>query len=176
MSARLEGFGLLADRLDESCLEGMQAGRAAERYAPELTAEQTRRRMERSGEWDDHMLELAIREDGRAVGSMQARRCDRTMFPGNFEIGLNLFWEADRGRGVGRRAVALLTTYLFDHRAARRVQITTDVDNAAMRAVAERLGFTDEGTLRGFALTPEGPRDFELYAITRSDYEAMRWT
>jgi RimJ/RimL family protein N-acetyltransferase len=172
VTVRLEGFGLGADRLDETAAEGMW--KEAKRFVPHLTLEEVRRRVKRSGDWDDHMLELGIIEEGRNVGSMQARRCDRINFPGNYEIGLDVFSEEDRGRGVGRRAVALLTTYLFEEHGARRVQLTTDEDNRAMRMVAERLSFTREGTLRAFAHTPEGHRDYVLYAMTSADFKEAK--
>ena len=47
------------------------------------------------------------------------------------------------------------------------MQLTTDVDNAAMRRVAERLGFGFEGVLRGFMPIGEGPRDYAMYGMTR---------
>lgn len=176
MTVHVEGFGLVFDRLDPSSAEHVL--RETQRYVPELTPERIDARIARSGEWDDHMLEVAVVEEGRTVGSAQARRCERTMFPGIFEIGLNVFSPDDRGRGVGRRTVALMATYLFDERGARRVQLTTDLDNAAMRRVAERLGFSHEGTLRGFALTADGQRDYALYALTKDDYLEARgaWT
>jgi RimJ/RimL family protein N-acetyltransferase len=54
------------------------------------------------------------------------------------------------------------------------VQLTTDVENAAMRRVAERLGFRLEGTLRGFMPSPDGPRDYLMYAMTKGDFEEAR--
>lgn len=176
MSVRVEGFGLVFDKLDLAAAE--EVVRDARRYAAEFDEDEPRRRVERSGEWDDHMIEMRVTEEGRTVGSVQARRCEKTMFPGIFEIGMNLFSPDDRGRGLGRRVTALVSSYLFDEKGARRVQLTTDLANAPMRAVAERLGFTYEGTLRGFALTDEGQRDYALYAITRDDYLARRqlWT
>jgi RimJ/RimL family protein N-acetyltransferase len=58
------------------------------------------------------------------------------------------------------------------------VQISTDVENAAMRAVAERLGFGLEGVLRGFMPDPRGPRDYAIYGMTKGRYEDVMptWT
>ena len=40
-----------------------------------------------------------------------------------------------------------------------------------MRRVFEALGFTDEGTMRGFMPTGDGaPRDYELYGVTATDW------
>ena len=60
------------------------------------------------------------------------------------------------------------------------MQGSTDVGNVAMRRVFETLGFTDEGTMRGFMPTGNGgPRDYELYAVTLEEWERTReltWT
>ena len=56
---------------------------------------------------------------------------------------------AFRGRGLGADVVRVLCRYGFDVRGLHRMQLETLADNAAMIAVAERLGFTREGTMRG---------------------------
>jgi RimJ/RimL family protein N-acetyltransferase len=94
--------------------------------------------------------------------------------PGVFELGIDLFDGADRGRGIGRTALSLLLKRLFHDEGAHRVQLTTDVDNTAMRRTSERLGFTFEGVMRSFMPSIEGPRDYAIYAITREDWEERR--
>ena len=56
---------------------------------------------------------------------------------------------AFRGRGLGTDAVRVLCRYGFTIRGLHRMQLETLADNHAMIAVAERLGFTREGTMRG---------------------------
>jgi len=129
---------------------------------------------------DFHLGEylLAIEVEGRLVGEIQARSAPHAMPPGVFELGVALFDETDRGRGIGTKAVGLMTQRLFADGEAHRVQATTDVDNAAMRGSLERLGFRMEGVLRGFMPSKDGPRDYAMYALTEEDYEAVRktWT
>jgi RimJ/RimL family protein N-acetyltransferase len=134
-----------------------------------------RARVERSGTRASFELLFALEADGRLVGDVQGRSVEMAMPPGVWEIGIELWDTADRGRGLGREAVALLTAHLFEHEGAHRVQASTDVENAAMRRVFEVLGFTDEGTMRGFM--PNGdsaPRDYELYATTYDDRNRTR--
>jgi len=127
---------------------------------------------------DFHLGEylFAIEIGGRLVGEIQARSAPHAMPPGVFELGVALFDEADRGHGVGTRAVALMTERLFADGEAHRVQATTDVGNAAMRGSLERLGFTMEGVLRGFMPSKDGPRDYAMYALTDDDYQEVRHT
>jgi RimJ/RimL family protein N-acetyltransferase len=137
-----------------------------------------RERVTGSGRVRNGELLLGIVVNGELAGEIQARTPEMALPPGVFEIGIEIFDTATRGSGAGRRALAQFVSLLFDEEHAHRVQLTTDLDNAAMRRVAEVLGFTDEGTLRGFMPTPTGPRDFEMYAMTREDYERVKdgWT
>ena len=138
---------------------------------PETDARR-RGRLERSGARNDWEFLFAIEAGGRLVGDCQARCSDQAMPPGVWEVGLELWDEAERGRGMGREATGLLTSYLFEREAAIRVQATTDVDNAPMCRILETLGFGFEGTLRGFMPSADGPpRDYTMYGMTRQDWE-----
>ena len=129
-------------------------------------------RIERSGEFDGTELLLGIQVDGRLAGEVQARQPRMGLPPGVFELGIDLF-DAGRPRTWHRRAaLTQLLTRLFGDEGAHRVQLTTDVDNAAMRAVSERLGFGFEGVMRNFMPSTDGPRDYAMYAMTKDDYRA----
>jgi len=62
-------------------------------------------------------------------------------------IGLGVLREA-RGRGIGGDVTEVLCRYAFRTLGLQRLQIETVVDNGPMLAVATRVGFTVEGTLR----------------------------
>jgi RimJ/RimL family protein N-acetyltransferase len=62
-------------------------------------------------------------------------------------IGLGVLREA-RGRGIGGDVTEVLCRYAFRTLGLQRLQIETGVDNGPMLAVATRVGFTVEGTLR----------------------------
>jgi RimJ/RimL family protein N-acetyltransferase len=135
--------------------------------------ERVRARVEQSGTWrDGRVLDLAVVVDGEVVGDVQARRDPAYAPAGLFDLGIGLF-AARRGNGVGTAAIRLLTAFLFDEEQAVRVTLSTDLDNAAMRRVAEKAGFTQEGVMRGFWIVPDGPaRDYALYGRTRADHAA----
>ena len=137
--------------------------------------EQLRRRIEGSARVLNGWLEFAIEVDGRLAGDVQARSGRRMLPPGVWELGIELYDTGNRGKGVGGEAVALITEHLFTVEGAGRVQATTDVANAPMRAVLRRLGFTEEGVLRGFMAdaAPDGLRhDYVMAGITRADWAA----
>jgi RimJ/RimL family protein N-acetyltransferase len=133
------------------------------------------RRVETSGRIHDGFLELAIEAGGELVGDVQARRPRRALPPGVWELGIELYSGANRGHGFGTEAFGLITSYLFDEQHAGRVQATTDVENAAMRAVMRKLGFREEGVLRAFMPTSDEdePRhDYVIAAITATDWRS----
>ena len=106
----------------------------------------------------------AIVLDGQVVGALAARITPATA---KAEIG---YWLASSagGRGVMTRAVEALLDALFDE-GVFRVELRTAADNLPSRAVAERLGFTLEGTLRQ-AYPIEGARhDLSVYARLAPD-------
>lgn len=142
---------------------------------PARRAEAKRRLRERigqRGEFADGRIDLGVDVDGRLVGHVEARQALGVMPHGVFELGISIF-EPDRGLGYGREAIAALTDLLVRDHGAHRVQASTDVNNAAMRTVLERVGFTFEGVMRGFMPARDGTRaDYALYAVTRDDWAA----
>ncbi len=78
---------------------------------------------------------------------------------------------AYRGRGIGTAAVGWLTDWVFAaYPVEHRVEGTTRADNAAMRRVFERCGYTHEATYRqGWPVPGGAPLDSVGYAILRSD-------
>ena len=139
--------------------------------ADDEEARMRRTRVERSGTRTEIELLFAVESDGRLVGDAQARSLRMAMPFGVWEIGIELWDTGDRGRGLGREAVALLTSRLFEQEGAHRVQARTDVENAAMRRVLEALGFTDEGRCAGSCRpVTDAPRDYELYGVTVTDW------
>jgi RimJ/RimL family protein N-acetyltransferase len=133
--------------------------------------ENLRGRIRTSGTMTVRELLLGIEAGGRLVGDVQARR---DVGPkGVFELGVSVF-DGSRGRGYGREAIELLTAYVFERQGAHRVQLATDVANAPMRAILERLRFGFEGVLRGFWPGSDGYHDYAMYAMTKDDFEETK--
>ncbi len=154
------------------------AGFAGPRETVGDEREELRRRIAASGRLHDGWLEFAIEADGRLVGDVQGRGGRRMLPPGVYELGIELYDPASRGKGIGSEAVTLLTAHLFARLGAGRVQATTDVTNAPMRAVLARLGFREEGVLRDFMPSRDDPagarNDYVLAAVTAADWAGLR--
>ena len=83
-----------------------------------------------------------------------------------FEIG---YWCRTRftGRGYVTEAVMGITAFVFDTLGAKRVEIRCDSRNLPSARVAERAGFTLEGTLHNNEVGTDGRlRDTRIYALT----------
>ena len=137
-----------------------------------------RERLARSGSRNQWELLFAIEGDGRLVGEIQARYAKYAMPPGVQELGIEIWDPSDRRRGYGSAAIVALVGYVFEREDAIRVQASTDLDNDGMRRTLERLGFGFEGVLRSFMPSPDGPRDYAMYGMTRDDWKVLRtgWT
>ncbi|MEU3317005.1 GNAT family protein [Streptomyces sp. NPDC048387] len=77
-----------------------------------------------------------------------------------------------RGRGLGGRALAWLTAYVFtEFPGVRRIEGTTRQDNVAMRRAFQRCGYAKEAHYRDAWPTARGEvRDAVGYAILRRDW------
>ncbi len=83
------------------------------------------------------------------------------------------YWlaEAAQGRGTMTRAVAALTDHALTAWQLNRVEIRADVANRRSRAIPERLGFQQEGTLRQAARIGDRYVDHAVYAMLAADWE-----
>jgi len=142
-----------------------EARRASAAVATPVDLQVLRKRIAHSGDWFEGRLDLAIEAQGELVGTIDARAPARFYPPGVCELGIELFGGA-RGKGIGTEAVRLMSDWLLEN-GYPRVQASTDVRNAPMRRVLEKLGFEQEGILRCFMPDGEGRADYVLYAITR---------
>jgi [ribosomal protein S5]-alanine N-acetyltransferase len=73
-----------------------------------------------------------------------------------------------RGRGIGSRALVLVSDWAFVH-GYRRLQLHADVDNVASQRVAEKAGYRREGVLRAWIELNGVPRDHVMYSLLESD-------
>jgi [ribosomal protein S5]-alanine N-acetyltransferase len=117
----------------------------------------------------EDFAELAIADqDDALLGSVILHSVDWHNRRG--ELGYWLVAGA-RGRGVATRALRLALRWMFEDLGLERAEIATTPDNAGSLAVARRLGFAEEGLLRGRDVE-EGRRvDIVILGLLRSDLE-----
>jgi 8-oxo-dGTP pyrophosphatase MutT (NUDIX family) len=93
---------------------------------------------------DPEHLRFHVESHGSVVGEVSLRLLE--------DLVGQLTWATDpeqRGRGVGTRAVRLLTRYALEERGLARVQAYVDPADTASLRIAGRSGLRREGVLRG---------------------------
>jgi ribosomal-protein-alanine N-acetyltransferase len=115
-------------------------------------------------------------DNGRLIVEVRADACGFVSFRQGLYAGMAKYWEIGiallpewRGKGIGWRAQALLTDYLFSHSPAQRVQAATHAENAAEQKSLVKAGFQLEGVVRAGEFRAGAWRDGYLYSRLRDD-------
>lgn len=114
------------------------------------------------------MLLLFLKGTDTLVGASGLHRINWDV--PRFEIG---YWRRTglEGQGLITEAVRGITRFAFETLGAQRVEIRMDSRNQRSRAVAERAGYTLEGTLRHDSRAVDGGlRDTLVFAMLREEY------
>jgi ribosomal-protein-serine acetyltransferase len=78
------------------------------------------------------------------------------------------------GQGIVTRSSRALISSVFEELGLSRIELRTSVDNRRSRAIAERLGFSFDGTLpRGLRFAHRAD-DVALYSVTADRWAALR--
>lgn len=117
--------------------------------------------IERSRASADDIEANGIFVDGVAVGSVGLRV---EAMNAQAEIG---YWLAadHQGRGLVTRACTRFIEHGFGEMSLGRIELKAGVENVRSRAVAERLGMTQEGILRSAERVAAGRIDLVLYSL-----------
>jgi RimJ/RimL family protein N-acetyltransferase len=86
-----------------------------------------------------------------------------------FELSYQLYHDRFAGNGYTTEAVQLLVDYLFATKKQERIQLVIVPENVASRRIAEKCGFTLEGTARGAFFNDGRSQDVVLFSLLRSD-------
>lgn len=87
------------------------------------------------------------------------------------ELGIWLVPER-RGKGLGRRALQLVSPWLFAAWGLARLELLTDPDNEPMLKAAGSVGFVREGLLRSYRRTRGGRRDMVVLSLLAGELSA----
>jgi ribosomal-protein-serine acetyltransferase len=76
-----------------------------------------------------------------------------------------------QGKGIVTRAARAVVDYSFNELGLNRVEIHCAEGNRKSRAIAERLGFRQEGVLRGSGLLYDRYVDMVIYGMLKEEWE-----
>jgi RimJ/RimL family protein N-acetyltransferase len=179
MRTRIETEHLLLTPVDPVDAEAMWAATEASLpelfpfmvWAAEAAPEHTRAFMERSAaEWRDGLSHWAftIRSEGSVVGTISLLSAKPMLKVG--EVG---YWlRSDlTGRGYMTEAVRAVVRWGFEEAGMERIELRASPDNAGSIRVAEKVGFTREGLLRGSGAGSHGRHDHYMYGLLKEEFE-----
>lgn len=129
---------------------------------------------------------LGLAEAGQMLTFAQRSNADRSVVGSTsylnpdpayrrVEIGATWLTPAMQRTAINTEAKYLLLEHAFDHLDCIRVEFKTDARNAPSRAALERIGATEEGTLRHHMIMPDGHlRDSVYFSILRTEWPEVR--
>lgn len=127
-----------------------------------------RRRFAETGFWErEEGTLLIVTHDDEMAGHIEFFK--PVTYWDAFELSYQLYDDRFAGRGLVTEAVQLMTDYLFGAKKQHRIQLDIVPENAASRRIAEKCGFTLEGTARGAMFNGGGNQDLLIYSLLRTD-------
>ena len=115
---------------------------------------------------------LIVSPDGEMAGHIEFFK--PVSYWDAWELAYQLYDDRFKGKGYVTEAVQLLVDYLFGVKKPNRIQLVIVPGNAASRRVAEKCGFTLEGTARGAFFNGGRNQDVLLYSLLRDDPRPWR--
>ena len=133
-----------------------------------------RREFAEHGFWqqDEGTLLIVTPEDGEIAGHIEFFK--PVNYWDAFELSYQLYDGRFAGRGFVTEAVRLMVDYLFATKKQHRIQLVIVPENGASRRIAEKCGFTLEGTVRGAFFNAGRSHDVVLYSLLSTDPRPWR--
>lgn len=128
-----------------------------------------RESFQKDGFWGDDFKRLVMTgDDDRIIGTLWIFRS--VPYFDSLELGYMLFDRQLWGQGLTTEAAGLVVDYAFLSERVNRLDIRCAVDNRASARIAEKLGFTHEGTARQATFARGRHHDMHQYGLLRADW------
>lgn len=113
-------------------------------------------------------LHVTIFHQNKIAGVLGYNKIDRANKIGHLGYWLALEYN---GRGIMTQSVRELIEIGFDYYTLNRIDLRCAVANSRSRAIAERLGFRNEGTIRQAEKLNDRYVDHVVYGLLKSEYK-----
>ena len=112
---------------------------------------------------------VAILYDGNIAGTIGYNEIHRSS-----KIGKIGYWLGSEYQGLGimTKACKAFIAYGFSELELNKIEIAAATDNQKSRAIPERLGFTEEGTIRQAEWLYDHYVDHVIYGLLREEWKA----
>ncbi len=118
----------------------------------------------KNGMWDiGNGTMLIVDKQGNKLGEIFFFK-PQEYFEG-FEIGYRIFRPLERGKGTMTEALRIFTAFLFGTKPIQRLQLMVAEGNIPSWKVAEKCGYTHEGTARKAMFSKGRYLDLRMYSI-----------
>lgn len=114
---------------------------------------------------------MVIDYNGEAIGYLSCYWEDQSTRW--LEVGITLFTSQYWGKQLGRKALTLWITYLFERYDVARIGLTTWSGNPRMMKCAEALGLQEEGRIRRVRYFEGKYYDSLRYGVLREEWQAQ---
>jgi len=133
------------------------------------TMPEMKRDYSKDGFWSEEWGLLLIFDNETSKLAGQIAWFKTVQYLSELEIGYIMYDKSARTRGGMTEACKLLTRYLFQTKPVNRIRLCIATQNGPSRRVAEKSGYTHEGTQRGAWWNNGKVYDMELYGFIRTD-------
>jgi [ribosomal protein S5]-alanine N-acetyltransferase len=132
-----------------------------------------RKRFGETGFWErEEGVLLIIGPEGEMAGHIEFFK--PVGYWDAWELSYRLYDDRFAGRGYTTEAVQLMVDYLFATKHPSRIQLVIVPENLASRRIADKCGFTLEGTARGAFFNDGRNQDVVVYSLLRDDPRPWR--
>lgn len=115
---------------------------------------------------------LIVSKEGEYIGELiYFKGLD---YQSGYEIGYELFDQNFSGKGYMSEALLLFCAYMFSLRPINRVQVNVMEGNIPSQRVAEKCGFTYEGTMRKATFHNSEYHNLKLYSLLREECPSLQ--
>jgi ribosomal-protein-alanine N-acetyltransferase len=160
--------------LDELYVHHIEIANRGDYFPVGVMGEPTfQKRFQENGFWDrDEGMLVILDASDRIVGHIEFFLA--VPYWDAFELSYQLYDHGVAGRGYTTEAVQLLVDYLFDTRRRHRIHLVILPDNQASQRIAQKCGFTLEGTIREPFYHRGRNIDILMYSLLRTDPRPWR--
>lgn len=160
--------------LDELYGHHIEIANRGEYFPINVMGEPTfQKQFQENGFWDrDEGMLVMLDSADRIVGHIEFFRA--VSYWDAFELSYQLYDDAAAGHGYTTEAVQLVVDYLFDTKPRHRIHLVILPDNKASQRIAEKCGFTLEGTIREPFFLRGRNVDVLMYSLLRTDPRPWR--
>lgn len=95
-------------------------------------------------------------------------------YANGYEIGFHIWEKQQRNKGFMTEALKILSAYIFDIEEIMRLHLNIATENIASWKVAEKSGYTYEGTMRKVFYCKRKYEDMKIYSLLRDECPEMK--